>query len=339
MVKLPPPPSNKRLRQSNIEALRILAMLMILVLHTRVNGIDTVSDGVVNTNNFMSFIFEAVSIVGVNLFILISGYFGIHLKRRSVANLLFQIYFFGLVGLIGWVALQGTFAVDIRYYIKAIFPVSQTIWFIPNYVMLMLLSPILNAFCGKYNIKQIVKLTLAVYALSYFWSTIMQGTISGFGGYSWGWFILLYLTGRILRKYTDNNTYKKRYFLIGYFILTLAIVFFAFVQNFIPVGKSLLWNYDNPLIYLSSICLFLCFVKMDIGYVKWINWLASSSFAVLLLHVAPFAQYDKVNQYLYDNYSGVVYIIFTGIIIIAYYMVAVLLDQPRIYLFGKIFKK
>lgn len=50
-------------------------MLMILVLHTRVNGVVTVSDGVVDTNNFMSFLFEAVSIIGVNLFILISGYF------------------------------------------------------------------------------------------------------------------------------------------------------------------------------------------------------------------------------------------------------------------------
>lgn len=332
-------PPHNQLRLSNIELLRIVAMLMILVLHVQVDGIESTYDDTIDINHFTSFLFEAISIVGVNLFILISGYFGIHLRRRSVANILFQIYFFGLLGLIGWMAIQGTYAVDTRYFIKAILPVSQTVWFIPSYVMLMLLSPVLNAFCEKYDVKKIAQLTIAVYALSYFWTNIMQGTISGFGGYNWGWFVLLYLTGRIIRRYTDTHTYKKRYFLAGYVVATLAIVGIAFLQNRIPIGKSLLWSYDFPLVYISSISLFLCFVKLDIGYVKWINWIAASAFAVLLLHVAPFAQYVNVNRYLHDNYSGISYVMLTGAVVIGYFMAAVLIDQLRLFLFRKIVKK
>lgn len=313
-------------------------MLMILELHTRYNGIEAVYDGVIDASHFMLFLFEAIAIVGVNLFVLISGYFGIHLKRKSILNLLFQIYFFGLVGLVGWMVVEGTCMVEVRYYVKALLPVSQTIWFIPNYVMLMLFSPMLNAFCEKFSIKQIAAFTLTVYALVYFWSAIMQGTISGFGGYSWGWFILLYLTGRVIRFYTDCHTYKKRYFLMGYVILTLVIVCVAFIQHYVPVGKSLLWSYDCPLVYLSSICLFLCFVGMNIGRVKWINRLAASSFAALLFHVAPFTQYNYVNQLLFNRFSGIGYIVITGLVVVAYYMAALLIDQIRILVFRKIIK-
>lgn len=202
----------------------------------------------------------------------------------------------------------------------------------------MLFSPILNAFCDKYNTKQIATLTLVVYAMSYFWSTIMSGTIGGFGGYSWGWFVLLYLSGRVIRHVTDNKTYIKVYFLRMYLIFTLAIVAIALAQMHYPKGTSLLWNYDFPLIYMSSVCLFLYFVKTDIGYVKWINWLAVSSFAVLLFHVAPFAKYNQVNRYIFEHYSGISCLLLTGIAVIVYFLVAVLLDQIRIVLFKRIIK-
>lgn len=327
----------KSLRKSNIELLRIIGMLMILVLHTRYDGILSTYDGSIDASHILRFLFEALSIVGVNIFILISGYFGIHLKRKSIFNLAFQIYFFGIIGLIGWMVIQGTWNVETKYLIKAIFPISQTVWFIPNYVLLMLFSPILNAFCDKYSTSKIAQLTLSIYALSYFWSSILQGTISGFGGYSLGWFIILYLTGRVIRRYSDTNQYNENYFLYGYFLLTVIIVGIALLQTRYPVGTSLLWSYDFPLVYVSSICLFMYFVKKDIGYVKWINWLAASSFAVLLFHVAPFARYKETNQYIFENYSGLSCVLLTALCVLGYYLVATLIDQIRIRLFRKVY--
>ena len=142
-------------------------MLMILLLHTRYDGILSVYDGTLNLNKILIFLFEAISIVGVNIFILISGYFGISLKRKSIYNLLFEIYFYGMLGLIGWMVVQQTIYVDTRYFIKAFLPISQTVWFIPNYFVLLIFSPMLNAFCEKYKSKYILFFILSLYLVSY----------------------------------------------------------------------------------------------------------------------------------------------------------------------------
>ena len=94
-------------RKSNIELLRVISMIMILVLHIRYDGILVVYDRTMGVGSIFTFLFEALSIVGVNVFILISGYFSIRLKFRSVSNLLFQIYFYGILGLLGWMLIHG----------------------------------------------------------------------------------------------------------------------------------------------------------------------------------------------------------------------------------------
>lgn len=310
-------------------------MLMILVLHARFDGILTVYDGSIDLSHITQFSFEALSIVGVNLFILISGYWGINLKRGRVVKLLFQIYFFGLLALAGWLCSQGTWDLEKRFYIKALFPVSQTIWFIPNYVMLMLFSPALNVFVEKYSIRYIVSFTLVLYALAYWWNTVFP-TVAGFGGYSWGWFLILYLTGRVIRNYTDRHAINWRYALLGYILGTFMLVGLAIMQNFYPFGKSLIWSYDFPLIYLSSICLFLCFVKLDIGYSRVINWLAASAFAVLLLHVSPFCRYNEICKSIYEHYSGISCVLLTALYIMAIYLTATIIDQLRLFLYKRI---
>lgn len=90
----------KQQRDSNIELLRVVAMLMILTLHTRFEGIEAVYDGIVDANHLCRFSFQALSIVGVNLFVLISGYFGIRMKASSIINLLFQIVYIAVICLL-----------------------------------------------------------------------------------------------------------------------------------------------------------------------------------------------------------------------------------------------
>lgn len=70
----------QKIRDSNIELLRILAMFMVLLVHADFFslGIPSVED--IQNNQLDSFwriFFEAVNIPCVNIFVLISGYFGI----------------------------------------------------------------------------------------------------------------------------------------------------------------------------------------------------------------------------------------------------------------------
>lgn len=126
--------------------------------------------------------------------------------------------------------------------------------------------------------------------------------------------------------------------MIGW-VLTALLVLIAIIQNYFPIGKSLVWNYDFPVIYVSSICLFLFFVKLDIGHISCINWLAASSFSVLLFHVAPFAKYQYVNRLVSERFTGITFIIVTALVVVGYYLVAAIVDQIRILVFNKFYSK
>ena len=75
-------------RKSNMEALRILSMLMVLTVH-----IDGASLGLpsapgtdIGAREAWKLAVEAAAITGVNCFTMISGYFGIRLRFRSIAS-------------------------------------------------------------------------------------------------------------------------------------------------------------------------------------------------------------------------------------------------------------
>lgn len=80
-----------------MELLRIVSMLMVLLLHANflVFGTPTVADATCQpVATFIRLFFESVSIVGVNLFVFISGWYGIKAKLRRIAAFLFQVFFF-----------------------------------------------------------------------------------------------------------------------------------------------------------------------------------------------------------------------------------------------------
>lgn len=325
-------------RRSNIELLRILAMFMILVLHTSYDGVLSWYDGVIDASHVTRFLFQSLAVVGVNLFVLISGYFGIRLRRKGVARLVFQAYFFGILGLAAWLCMQGTVHVETKYCLKALFPLSHTVWFIPCYFVLMLFSPMLNAFVEKSSTRQIVALMAAFYAVNYWWGVVFP-VVGGWGGYSWGWFLILYLTGRLIRRHTDSRPVSGGYALAGYALCTVALVGIALLQNYVPVGKSLVWSYDCPLVYASAVCLFLFFVQLRVRQSRFVNWLAASAFAVLLLHCSPFWGYKEVCKAIYDGCSGISCVLLTALYAVFTYFAATLIDQVRVYMYNKVFSR
>ena len=64
-----------KIRQSNIELLRIISMLGIIVLHYNNSDMGGGFLHAVGLNRFILMFLESIFICGVNLYILISGYF------------------------------------------------------------------------------------------------------------------------------------------------------------------------------------------------------------------------------------------------------------------------
>ena len=86
-------------RSSNIELLRILAMFLVLVHHANILsiGIPSWAECVsAPGNTFFRFFIQSLAIVAVDVFVLISGWFGIKPSLKKLLALLFQVFFFTL---------------------------------------------------------------------------------------------------------------------------------------------------------------------------------------------------------------------------------------------------
>lgn len=192
---------DRLLRDSNLELLRIVAMFLVLVVHAdflslgRPTRVEIQS---VPLASYTRFFIGSLSIVCVNVFILISGWFGIRPSVKSFSNFIFQCLFFS-IGLYVVFILTGKNQFSLKGLAGCLF--FKGYWFIYAYIGLYILAPILNAFVNTIKEGQI-KLFLMVFFLfqtMYGWSSFASFFV---GGYSTISFIGLYVLGRYLRLYT-----------------------------------------------------------------------------------------------------------------------------------------
>ena len=137
-------------RCSNIEALRLVSMLMVLNLHSfwgynHGNGIGQALD----------FFRESTSICAVNVFLLISGYFGIKWKWKSFYNLVFQIFFYSF-GVYLVACCVGVLDFSMGGLISNVKGLYASWGFITGYVLLYFCSPFLNAFIAATDNRQML---------------------------------------------------------------------------------------------------------------------------------------------------------------------------------------
>ena len=95
-------------RQSNIELLRIVAMLMIIAHHFSVHGNFDLRNMLVGNNIWLQFLATGGKI-GVNIFVMISGYFLIsskNIETKKVLKLLAQILFYSVIIFILFISLK-----------------------------------------------------------------------------------------------------------------------------------------------------------------------------------------------------------------------------------------
>ena len=267
-------------RESNVELFRILATFLVLVVHFTgwfVGGLGDPFD----TSKDLSFrigqmILEALSCVCVNCFLIISGWFGIKLKFKSIwkmYTLLFFIYIpFQLVTTI----YIGNFS--FMQLADNILVFTRESYFVQCYMMLMFLSPLINSFFEKYG-KKSLYLVFALWVIEAFMGNVRGNVSLGINeGYSVIHFVIMYMLARTAALYKDELLKVKRYkWIIGYF-LCAGLICIIHLTGYVHT-----WAYSNPIIVIESFCLFFPFLYGTF-YNKRINWLAGSAFAVYIIH-------------------------------------------------------
>ena len=105
---------------------------------------------------------------------------------------------------------------------------------------------------------------------------------------------------------------------------------------------GVLYNYNNPLVILSAVAFFFGFQKMQVPNSRAVNHIAKSCLGVLLFHNSYFA-IRSVEPFLKEYYNNI-YVEYSGLSVVGLwiigivgtFVVAVLVDQIRLFMFNKI---
>ena len=313
------------MRSSNIELCRIAAILLVVLLHS---AAWTQGDSQSLDTCFVPALFmKGFAIVGVNVFVFISGWFGITMKKRSVLNILYICLFYGVIRVASLFFLG-------QIELRNLFILSDTTWFVISYFGLVLFSPILNRFIDTSTKRElgITIIFLFAYQTWFGWFPALPYFDTFQGGYSFVSFIIIYLMAQYLRRY-GGFAFVEQYCLVLYIAISIGLGFIAYysVKYSIPI-TGYLFKYNNPLVLLSSVCFFFSFSSIKMPNSKIVNYLASSTLAVLLIHEPqPFHGYMKRSfGYLRDHFSGGEEILYWVLAIICVYVICILIDQVRI---------
>jgi surface polysaccharide O-acyltransferase-like enzyme len=304
-----------KIRNSNFELLRIIAMIFIVIWHISIHA----QKGELASHNYIL----AITITGVNLFVLISGYFGIKLNWKNLLTLVSTVAFYNLASIIlKW---QITGATPMLGEVAGSFPplCNTHWWFINCYFILMLLSPIINIALEKATEKQ-YKYTLGI--------LLFTSCISGFcfknsiniTGYNTFQFITIYVLGNAIKKFHLPSCLSTKQFACTYILSTLCIFALSFFASRIS-------NYNNPLIVISALSLFCIFAKLEFKS-KAVNYIATFMLSVYLLQDSSTG--SIIYKYLYHsgqemNFQGTEYSSLIILYIIILLGSAFILDNIR----------
>lgn len=332
----------RKRRDSNMELLRIIAMLLIMIVHADFRALDAPSFSDALTEPFPTIgklLVESFSIIGVNVFVLLSGWYGIMVRKERFLEFVFQIFFFiCFCYLIISIYNQHFLKPNISYFLML---GEWNYWFIKCYLFLYLISPVLNAFVEKATKNQFFIILASFYLFQTIYGWI--GNVSWFhNGYSGISFLGLYLLARYLRLYPCKWTqFDKKYDLFIYVVLSLINTIIAFLSmrfHLIPYKITFFYQYTSPVVILCSVFFLLFFTKLIINYNQFINWIATSCFAIYLLHSNSYlaCYYDDFIVLLYNRYDNLLFIFSVLSFIITVFISCILIDKIRIALWRKI---
>ena len=309
-------------RSSNLELLRLVSMLMVLILHSFWGY--THGSGVLQAIDFFR---DCAAICAVNVFLIISGYFGIRWKFKSLFNLVFQLFFYAFA-IYGAAALLGVIDFSIKGLLKNVTCLYTHWGFITRYLLLYLCAPLLNSFVQQVTNKQL----LGFIVILVFSETFITRD------YAFLNYCTMYLIGRYISVsdavHSDRIKPGLWYWIATFLIFGLVYVSYKFLHiTDAAMMQALPWglSYAAPLVILQAAFLFIWFARMAFQS-KIINWFAASCLSIFLIHMHP-----SIKQIGYYNYTESLYslpvmehIWKLVVLIVVVFFGSILIDKVRI---------
>ncbi len=292
-----------RKRQTGFELLRIIAMLMILPLHynTAAGTLLTLGEPADKINVFATLV-ESFCISGVNTYVLISGYFMSQskVKPSHLIKLLCQVYFYTILISMA-LMIAGIYVINpgesMYKLIEYFFPISsEHYWYVTAYVIMFVLSPVMNAAVEKLSRKQLKVVIMGMLL----WFCVIKSFVpvmfvTDHHGYDYSWFLCLYLIAAYIRKYDVRVFYNARNSAVVYFVSCVIIFAMCLATHYYNLKTGgLIYYSDIPLdlnyffTLTAALGLFSFFRYVRLREDKLadvIRFVAPFTFGVYLLHM------------------------------------------------------
>lgn len=257
-------------RKRNLEELRCLAMMMVVALHFLGKGelLGDVSAARMDAVGTAAWVPEALCIVAVDLYMLISGYLLCEssFKLSRLLKLYLQIWMYSVgVGLIvGFTGLTAA-EMDTHYYLSLLFPVSMGhYWFMTAYVFLYLLLPLVGM-AVKRMTKEQLKLALTILLLAFcVLKSVLPFRLEEDGqGYDCLWYLCVFLSAAYIRKFGIRFLEKRWRCMLLYVGGCAAVLaeLFAFRAVYLRTGSlglilKISLEYNHVFVFLAAVGLF-----------------------------------------------------------------------------------
>lgn len=338
----------KKSRNSNIELLRIISIIMIVISHYSIhNGILKYTMPV----GFNRFFLEISTLgnIGTIIFILITGYYlsknDNGLKLTKIFKLYLQILFYSVFIYIVLVIFKLE-PFNIKVLIKVFLPISfEEYWFASVYILLYIFHPYINRLLNKLDRKEHFKLVLTGLIIFSFLSTI---TTKKYFANELIQFILFYSIGAYLSKYKNNifNNQKlnKIILIISSLILISSVIFFDIVGtkvNLFNQNSVYLFSRTSIISIAFAVSLFNIFINKKEKNNTHINSISTCVFGVYLIFDNNYIRNILWSDILKNkNYINSIFLVPHMIISVAIvFIICIYIEYIRKFILDNIYEK
>lgn len=344
----------KKQRNSNLELLRIISMFLVVLGHFAWQTNWSVNN---DTSLIRLGAIHCLWIggkLGVNLFILISGYFLINskFKLKSFFNVWLTAYVYGWAIFILY-SLFVFHGVSIKIFIKTLFMGSAGYlnWFVTAYLVMYVLHPFVNKMLDALSRREFLILVLLGFLVFSIFKTVFNNPSIGSGGDDAVWLIFVYIVGAFIRKNEDiilKVKSKRIVFIsiVSFLLSVLSIFSLDYVNIAFDLSKSNRFygkfvGGTSPLQLITAICIFILFIKFAPHYNTLINNIAKTTFAIYLIHantiIVNWLWHDVVAGQRFENtYFVFVYALLVAVLI---FTICSVIEMLREKLLGKLHTK
>lgn len=324
-------------RESSFELLRIICCIMVIALHI-CNLVFFVAEKYSEGGIIALRILYSFSIVAVDVFVLLSGYFMINSNKRSlgkVITLFFMCSGYSILFYLLKCVYHGE--ISCKALIYSAIPQSYYVWL---YCTLYIVSPYLNMLVEKFNKSMYKRLITVLLLLFVVWSSIVNCVSCAFGlevtdiytvsqtgtdrGFTIVNFVVLYFLGGYIRRYQNGITSKYT----GLMVYVLSSVLSAILCIIYPglASTKAVLGYDSILVVLQAVSLFDFFRQSIISTNHIINHIAKRAFGVYLIHGQIIYFLYKKMESVNEMNSSFMLVTCVLVLILVVFLISVMID-------------